>query len=743
MTPLPEPHPFYFMSYGNFLESYREKFGCNTAFGVGERGMARTQEGLNLIAWHDIHRDFRVQEAGPEKVRPGCLTSPKFREEAAKGIDDYAKWAKLQGNLGILIADEWGYGGEGNRNSNYCHSPTCLAGFRDFLKKEYGTVQALNKSWNTQHASWDDVVPPTYEETQKSGLWERWTDHRRWIETEVADFFGFCVERARKTYPQARFGFSGTPNAGSFNGYDWTKLCRTMNIICAYGGPQGEILRSFKQPGGFTSAWTGYDRQAKNEKGHRFQPWFALFNDMDGLGYYISSYAPLHYPDHTWNPKAEWISEQWQDLRRGIATLVRHGKRQHDGIAIHYSQSSIHGATRLNRYEQLGQELTSLCQLLEDLGYQYDFVGYDAVERGELKGKYRLLILPFSQAMSAREAEQVADFVRSGGVVIADAYPAVRDQHGKGLAAGALDAVFGVKSDPADAPLFQPSTVEGEGIPADVRLPGGCAKVQATTGKAMARLAEMGGAPARIVNAYGKGRAVLLNFFLIGYSGYRAGGTGGEIAIVEQAKQKVRIAVSDLGRMILREAGLTAVVRVARADGSPYLDAEVVRYAQGPATYVGVLPSAAPGGSITKEDTERVALDFGSQAHVYDLRARKYMGQVSKVETELTRSVARVFALMPAKVEPVQVEIAGKVTREGGVPLVLSTADTSCDHVAHVAVVRPGNKPVWLYERDVILTKGRGEWTVPLALNDPAGAWRIEASDAVEGTLATATFSLP
>jgi hypothetical protein len=43
----------------------------------------------------------------------------------------------------------------------------------------------------------------------------------------------------------------------------------------------------------------------------------------------------------------------------------------------------------------------------------------------------------------------------------------------------------------------------------------------------------------------------------------------------------------------------------------------------------------------------------------------------------------------------------------------------------------------------VILTKGRGEWTVPLALNDPAGAWRIEASDAVEGTLATATFSLP
>jgi len=742
VKPLPAPHPFYFMAYGGWNPRYREKFGCNTAFGGGVRGMLATRQGRNQIAWYPIHRDFRVQSAGTGSIRPGCLTSPKFREECKKGIDAYAVPARLQGNLGILIADEWGYGGEGNQKSNYCHSPTCLAGFRAFLRKDHGNLDALNKCWGTAYRDWNEIVPPSFDETRKSGKWERWTDHRRFVESVVADFFGFCTEHARRTYPDARIGFSGTPNAGSFNGYDWSKLCKTMRIICSYGGAQGETIRSFKQPGSFTSAWTGYDRQSKNEKGHRLRPWFALFNDMDGLGYYISAYSPLQDPDWVWNKKAHWIGEQWQDLRRGIATLVRNGKRQNDGIAIHYSQSSIHGATIQNRSEQFYRILNSVCQLLEDLGFQYDFVAYSDIEKGALRN-YRLLIMPYSQAVSPKEADQIEAFVRNGGTVLADVYPAVRDQHCKPAAHGLLDEVFGVRTSPADAPSFQLSEITGKQVPGDLQLQSGCAKIQLAGGTANARLSDLGNAPAWITNRLGRGRAILLNACFAGYSGYKPGGTGGEISIVEQAKMTVRLAVSDFGRTVLADAGFRPSVRIATSDGKPFLDAEVVRYVQGNATYVGVLPSGVGGGSITKADTQQVTIDFGKTAHVYELRTGKYFGEHQKITTDLTRSIARVFALMPQRLDPLALAIIGSPSRSAGIRLRIQTKDTGAHRVAHLSVKGPDRKPIWLHERDLIVRGGGTDWIVPLALNDPAGKWTVEARGTVDAQTATVEFQLP
>jgi len=744
VEPLRGPAGLEFMAYGGFTERYREMFGCNTVFGSGQRGMLWTEQGCNLIAWQDIHPNFRVQAAGPEKVRPGCLSSAEFREGCKKNIEAYAKYARLQGNRGILIADEWGYGGEGNRDSNYCHSPSCLAGFRDFLAKEYGTLESLNRCWGTQYKDWAAIVPPSFAETQKSGRWERWTDHRRWVETLVADFFGFAVAEARRTHPEARMGFSGTPNAGSFNGYDWSKLSRTMNIICAYGGPQGEILRSLKGPGTFTARWAGYDRQSQNEKAHRSAPWFALLHDMDGLGYYISvAYAPLHYPDWTWTRKAQWIAEEWQDLRGGIAALVRNAARQADGIAIHYSQSSIHAATRDNRYEQYNNILSSLCQLLEDLGFQYNFVAYDAIERGELSGNCRVLFLPYSQAVSPKEARAIAAFVRGGGTVIADIAPALRDQHNKDAEHGLLDEVFGVRASAGEPPRFQLTSIAGPAVKGDVQLPAGCAKLQLDGGTAAARMPELGNAPAWITHRLGGGQGVLLNFSFAGYAGYRPGGTGGEIAVIEQAKQAVRLAVSDLARDVLARAGLRPAVRIACADGRPYLDAEIVRYRQGAALYVGILPSATPGGLVTESDTQPVTIDFGQDAHVYAVRERRYPGRVRQVSTRVTRSVAKVYALLPEELTPLEVELAGVPGRAHGARLVLRTKDQGADRVAHVTVCGPDGKDVWLYQRDVILRGGRGEWTVPLALNDPKGPWKIEARDAVSGQAAVVSFSLP
>jgi hypothetical protein len=351
--------------------------------------------------------------------------------------------------------------------------------------------------------------------------------------------------------------------------------------------------------------------------------------------------------------------------------------------------------------------------------------------------------MPYSQAVSPREAEQIAQFVRDGGAVIADIYPAVRDQHGHDLPRGLLDEVFGVRSSVADAPSFQLTPIEGPGVPADLQLPAGCAKLQLAGGTVQARLPELANAPAWITHREGSGQAVLLNFCFAGYAGYRPGGVGGEIAVVEQAKQAVRLAASGLGRAVLAGLAVEPRIQITRPDGRPYLDGEIVRYGQGPATYVGILPGGGAAGMITKDDTEPVTIRFDQEFHVYELRSRKYLGRVREAVTTLTRSVAQVYALLPAESAPLEAEVAGPVSRAEGARLVLRTKDQGADRVAHLTVLNPAGKAIWLYQRDVILRGGRGDWTIPLALDDPSGTWKIEAHDAVTGKAAAATFSLP
>jgi len=55
-------------------------------------------------------------------------------------------------------------------------------------------------------------------------------------------------------------------------------------------------------------------------------------------------------------------------------------------------------------------------KLIEDLGLQYEFVGARQIEEGKLtRNEYRVLILPQSLAVSAREVDQLRQFVQAGG----------------------------------------------------------------------------------------------------------------------------------------------------------------------------------------------------------------------------------------------------------------------------------------------------------------------------------------
>jgi hypothetical protein len=113
--------------------------------------------------------------------------------------------------------------------------------------------------------------------------------------------------------------------------------------------------------------------------------------------------------------------------------------------------SATHGASWPKRSSGMyGENLSSgrlrvsWCKILEDLGYQYDFISYLDVNEGRIDLSKRF-ILPQVICLSEPEVSALSNFVKSGGMLIADALCGLLTETGRGRAASALDDLFGIR----------------------------------------------------------------------------------------------------------------------------------------------------------------------------------------------------------------------------------------------------------------------------------------------------------
>ena len=102
-------------------------------------------------------------------------------------------------------------------------------------------------------------------------------------------------------------------------------------------------------------------------------------------------------------------------------------------------------------------------QVLEGLGYQYDFLAYSQT-RGGRAGEGRVPGAHPSALgrLSEKEAVAIEEFVAAGGTVIADLWPGVMDEHCKWRSGGRLDGLFGIDHG-AVAPARLPAHGGGRG----------------------------------------------------------------------------------------------------------------------------------------------------------------------------------------------------------------------------------------------------------------------------------------
>ena len=112
-----------------------------------------------------------------------CYTSPVYREKVRKiNMLLAERFAAHPGVILWHISNE--YGGD-------CHCPLCQKAFREWLAKQYGTVEELNKRWWTAfwshtYRSFDEIESPSpIGETECHGLNLAW---KRFVTEQTADF---------------------------------------------------------------------------------------------------------------------------------------------------------------------------------------------------------------------------------------------------------------------------------------------------------------------------------------------------------------------------------------------------------------------------------------------------------------------------------------------------------------------------------------------------------------------------
>jgi hypothetical protein len=246
-----------------------------------------------------------------------------------------------------------------------------------------------------------------------------------------------------------------------------------------------------------------------------------------------------------------------------------------------------------------------------------------------------------------------------------------------------------------------------------------------------------------IDNHYGAGRAITLNFWMGDYEKIR-----------KTANQAARL---NLLRDYLNLASARPVVDVRRSGGSSLTCSEAVAFRRGTAKFVAILPEPECA------DAGPAEIRLPEPRYVYDLRAHRVLGRVSTFRGNLAAGEPMLYALLPAPVGRVRITAAGGSSasaqgKAGDVArftIRLGPANVAPNSVrqaagqpatplppstAHVEVRNPQGKVVDYYGADLALENGKAEFTLPLALSDPPGTWRITAREPYTHQSASATL---
>ncbi len=750
-------------SVNNSLQIPRGSFGVywydrgpTTAEGM-EKAIAEYQRTGNFNALGYLTKKELFRRTADKKYlwRTPSFNNPAFMGPLLESVRNTAR------NKARYRMDYYFVGDEGSLTSysdpmDFDWSPPALDDFRKWLKEEYSTLEGLNREWKTEYKDWSAVLPFTTDEAKKSGNFPPWADHRTFMEVTFARAYQAVRDAVVQGDPDAHIAVSGTQATNAYNGADWYRLDQVIDDFISYdGGNQWDLHRSFARPNAMIGFWTGY-----GSRGAAVQNaiWTAAINNVLYPNiFWMYSFLD---PDLTHSESARDMGAAFKSLRfEGVGKLLMESERLQDGIAIHYSMPSVHGATILG-YHERGRENDDAVirfpsnrdgwvRVTKDLGLQLDFLSSEQLEKGSLaSSKYKVLFLPLSMAVSQVEAQSIETFVRNGGAVIADAASGLMDEHCAWRQGGLLNELFGITTRASDKRELKRAggevTVTAEGAKWGLEakdltgLTVAEAGVRAAGGMALLRV---GDADAVIVRRAGRGWAIYLNTLFDQYSRLRIKNFSGG-------------AYRAMVKTLLDRAGVRPEIEVQSTDGKLLTQAQVARYRFGDAEILALVKDNIAVEGVAGQDgvtiyndanlgrvaKQEILIKLPRKYHVTDIRAGKQLGLTDVVRTSIVIGDAVVLGLNRAQGE---IKLHGPANASlGEHPEFAITSAIPGRRLVRCHIFAPDGSFIPGYAKNLLLENASGSVVLTSALNDPAGKYTVRVTDVVTGARAEARIGL-
>jgi hypothetical protein len=443
-------------------------------------------------------------------------------------------------------------------------------------------------------------------------------------------------------------------------------------------------------------------------------------------------------------------------LASGVGECLVAATMQENAVAIHYSEASL---------EVMDCELglgypsnchNSWCSVLMDLGIASHYIDRQEIEAGELSlNRFRVLILPNSVALSTKEVKALKAFVKKGGTIIADLRPGMLNEHGLYLAKGALDGLFGVTR--------QSTTPALRLEPFDVTLPGGetlslsKTHVDPTVALATGKGGQLpDGVPVAIENTYGDGKAYLLNFNV--HPHYME---NNDWALNDQIMPYVKKddGLLPLIRMYLEQAGVQPLVNVASLDGKALPPLRRNLFTCGDAKLVTILESPtqrARNGKAPEfftiitdkrhvqaaQDTRAVQISMESKWHVFDLVAKKPLGELSAWSAPVQFGDIALYALYPVPPVPPAVEILAAPTATNLDAVVEVELKGANRDLLSLQLTAPDGRVCEWFKPLLWTCEGKVTCSIAFAWNDAPGTYMLTARRVLTGQTGTVELTV-
>ena len=690
------------------------------------------EAGINTILLPHYGRPMQEHERGERRrisaaSRDAMLSVPYFTHISGwsgalgdypayeKNRDEYVQAARFLAPYGPLV---YSLGDENSIPDQAGFLPEDRAGFVGHLKGEYRTLEALNTAWGTHLASYEAAEPLRLDAAKRDGRLAQYHDTETYREELYARWHRFLHGTIRSVDPRARVGSEGsTPG-------DLEKTIAGLEFWGPYRDPvHNTLLRSLAPRSLIRGNWFGgYTSSRRDPAGLRRFLWETMLDGNNLFEVYCCyTCENIFNNDLTFG---YWAREFLPDLKEvvdGIGSLQMASEHGNDPVAVYHSQPSLHAAGANPAFGEWRQAHLAALTLLSDAGYQPYYVTANQVRAGALlkPDRPRVLVLPLIQALSEVEVRELTAFAESGGILIADVATGILDEHCTPARSGAAIDLFGITREaPTQAARTKVSLPAGivEAGRLRARVPAladlemvADAGIDAGAGKAFG---SAGDAPALIAAARGKGAAVMLNF---GLAGTQA---------MDAAK---RAPVRDLLASLVAAGGAEPFCRILSPGGEALPGCRVARFRHGDVVTLGILAGRTPGA----KGPVPAVLRLERPAHVYDQRAKRYLGHADSFPLDLDPTSATMLSLLPYRVRGLSVSADAKAAPGA---LVNVSARLTADgaprgHVFRLRVRDPRGRDRRYLARTLNADKGTATAKVPLALNDPAGKWTITLRD--------------